>query len=174
MTEVRVTVVSLEEMQREAAHGYPYESCGIVLGRRHEGSLAMTRTLATRNVAEAAERRRRFMIEPKVVLELQRRLRGTGESIIGFYHSHPDAEARPSPTDMTYFRLWPETMWLIVPVSGGQPGPPRAWWLDDAEAPAPRELTLQLADGDRVGRGSHAARDYGSGVPDRDSAVARR
>lgn len=172
MTEVRVPLASLEEIQREAADGYPYESCGIVLGRRADSSLAVTRVLATPNEAEAAERRRRFIIEPKVVLELQRRLRGTGESIIGFYHSHPDAEARPSARDMTYFRLWPETVWLIVPVSGGEPGPPRAWWLEDADAPAPRELALRVAEDGRVGRGSQATHDCESGIRGRDSTVA--
>jgi proteasome lid subunit RPN8/RPN11 len=75
---------------------------------------------------------------------VRRSLRGSQESVIGFFHSHPDCAAAPSATDMEYIRLWPETVWLIVPVFGGEATQPRAWWLDDVEETHARELAVEV------------------------------
>ena len=66
------------------------------------------------------------------------------EQIVGFYHSHPGAAAVPSPTDLTHMRLWPETVWLIVPVFGSECRAPRVWCIDTPEAEAAREIGLRL------------------------------
>lgn len=145
MTEVRIAAAPRERLLDHATGGYPLEVCGLLIGVGEEDGTALrvTRTLPCPNVAPAAERRRRFAIEPRAVINVQRALRGTPERILGFYHSHPDAAAEPSATDMEYVRLWPETVWLIVPVARGAAGPPRAWWLDRMDAAAPRELILR-------------------------------
>lgn len=145
MTEVRIAAVQRARLLDHAAGGYPFEVCGMLIGVEEDdgAALRVTRTLPCPNVAPAEERRRRFAIEPRVVINVRRALRGTPERILGFYHSHPDAAAEPSATDMEYVQLWPETVWLIVPVAGGAAQPPRAWWLDGADAAAPRELTLR-------------------------------
>jgi len=109
--------------------GYPYEICGVMIGT-FDGEVAqVSRVAALPNSAAEPERRRRFTIDPLLIVRLDRELRGTAERLVGFYHSHPDHPAAPSATDMEYFRLWPETVWLIVPVAHGQPGQARAWWL---------------------------------------------
>jgi proteasome lid subunit RPN8/RPN11 len=142
--EVRLPRATRQAIDRAALDAYPEEACGVLVGRLAEHGAAVTRSVPCDNGADASERGHRFAIEPRVVIDLQRALRGTGEEIVGFYHSHPDAEARPSETDMQYVRLWPRTVWLIAPVREGRAGEPRAWWLDDAwpgEA-APLELPL--------------------------------
>ncbi len=145
MTELRIAAATRARLLDHAAGGYPLEVCGLLIGvgEADGTALRVTRVLPCPNVAPAAERRTRFAIEPRVVINVRRALRGTPEQILGFYHSHPDAAAEPSATDMEYVRLWPETVWLIVPVAGGAAGPPRAWWLDGADAAAPRELGLR-------------------------------
>jgi proteasome lid subunit RPN8/RPN11 len=94
------------------------------------------------NVADEAQRRRRFVIEPIAMVKLERELRKSGEQLVGFYHSHPDHPAEPSVTDLEYFRLWPRTIWLIIPVAKGQPGIARAWWLEGSDAAEATELEL--------------------------------
>ena len=96
----------------------------------------VTRALPCPNVAPREEQAHFFALDPRAVVNVRRSLRNTAESIVGFYHSHPDAAAQPSAADMEYIRLWPETVWLIVPVAAGEPGEPRAWWLDEAAAVA--------------------------------------
>ena len=123
-----------------AAAAYPEEACGILVGLAP--GMEVGRALPQENQAPPELRRRRFTIDPAEVLRLQKELRGTGESILGFYHSHPDHAADLSRTDLKFLRLWPRTLWLIVPVHGGLPAAPRAWWLDE-EGSDPRELFIR-------------------------------
>ncbi|HEX7051055.1 MAG TPA: M67 family metallopeptidase [Longimicrobiales bacterium] len=134
----------LERVRAHAAEAYPLEACGLLIGREDTAEFRLTRVLPCPNVAAQEERHRRFAIEPRAVLNVRRALRGTGEAIIGFFHSHPDAEATPSATDMEFIRLWPHTAWMIVPVREGRALAPRSWWLVDGESRA-RELVVREA-----------------------------
>lgn len=130
-----------------AAHGvgaYPYEACGLLIGYVTGEGVQVSRALRCPNVAPRELQTHRFSIDPRAVINVRRSLRGSRESVVGFYHSHPDAPAAPSATDMEFIRLWPETVWLIVPVNGGAAGEPRAWWLDDPELPAAREIAVRV------------------------------
>lgn len=123
-------------MDDEARAGYPLEICGALVGRDGPTGLRVNRAVAFPNTAEEATRRRRFFVDPRTVLLLDRELRGGPDRMLGFYHTHPDAEAEPSATDLEFFQLWPETVWIITAVRGGAPDTPRAWWLNDPEGPA--------------------------------------
>ena len=123
---------------------YPYEACGLLIGYQGEDGVRVSRSVRCPNVAPREAQTHRFAIDPRAVLNVARSLKGTPESIVGFYHSHPDAPAAPSATDMEFIRLWPETVWLIAPVSGGHAGEPRAWWLDDVEDTAAREIAVRV------------------------------
>jgi proteasome lid subunit RPN8/RPN11 len=125
-----------------AALTYPLEGCGLLIGSSEGDTVHVTRALPCPNVAPVEQRSHRFEIDPRVVINVRRSLRGRAEAIVGFFHSHPDAEAAPSPTDLQYLTLWPETLWLIVPVSGGTPGEPRGWWLEET-AIAPLEVPVE-------------------------------
>lgn len=43
---------------------------------------------------------------------------------------------------MEYFRLWPATIWLIVPVDKGEPGVARGWWLEKTDAETAIEIDV--------------------------------
>ena len=59
---------------------------------------------------------RRYAIDPKDILLVQKRARGQGLNIIGVYHSHPDHAAVPSECDRA--QAWPEYAYVIVSVQG--------------------------------------------------------
>lgn len=59
---------------------------------------------------------RRYAIDPKDILLVQKRARGQGLTIIGVYHSHPDHVAVPSECDRA--QAWPEYAYVIVSVQG--------------------------------------------------------
>ena len=130
-----------------AREGYPFEICGALVGHLAGTSAQVTRVVPFPNTAEETQRRRRFVIEPVAIVHLERDLRKTGESLLGFYHSHPDHPAQPSATDLEYFRLWPQTVWLIVPVAKGEPGAGRAWVLEGADATTAVEIETDGEEG---------------------------
>ena len=81
---------------------YPIEGCGVLVGKKTpEGALEIDRAVGTRN-AEIQRGTDRYTIEPLDFLAIERELdkRQDGSRIVGFFHSHPDAPARPSSTDL--------------------------------------------------------------------------
>jgi proteasome lid subunit RPN8/RPN11 len=144
VTEVRIPGLVADRIVEHAVASEPFEACGLLVGRREEEAVWITRSVPCPNVAPLEERTRRFQIEPRAILNVRRTLRGTSESIVGFYHAHPDGSSSPSALDLEYIRLWPETVWVIAAL-GAAPNPsPRAWWLD-AEETEPRELPLRVS-----------------------------
>ena len=61
----------------------------------------------------------------------KRRARSESE-LIGWYHSHPDAPARPSEFDREH--AWPWYSYIIVSVQKGEPRDTTSWRLHDDRA----------------------------------------
>jgi proteasome lid subunit RPN8/RPN11 len=119
-----------------------------LIGKLEADEVAVRREIACPNTAEQELRARRFSIEPSTVLGVIRELRGRDESLVGFYHSHPDSPAEPSGTDLTYLRLWPETLWVIVPAGERARERARGWWLTDTSTEAvPQEVAIEATEG---------------------------
>lgn len=133
-----------EALRSHSARTLPHEACGLLIGRMETNGLLVTRAVPCPNQAPVEERHHRFVIDPRAVLNVRRTLRGTLESIVGFYHSHPDGRAVPSALDLEHIRLWPETVWVIVPMVDEEAYHPRAWWLDAGETEV-RELSVRVA-----------------------------
>ena len=76
-----------------AAVAAPREACGILLG---EGA-RIDAALPAANVA--ADPLRHFEIDPAALIAAHRAARAGGPRVVGYYHSHPGGEPRPSATD---------------------------------------------------------------------------
>ena len=85
----------------------PRECCGLLVG---QGS-RIDRAAPAANIDPAPERR--FLVEPKLHIDLRRELRGGALSIVGAYHSHPCSPAEPSASDVEE-ASYPEFVHLIV------------------------------------------------------------
>jgi len=131
----------MERIRSRAEEAYPEECCGFLTGFREPGpTVRILEQLPTANVAAEEDRRTTFLVKPKAVLEVVKQYRDRDDDVVGFYHSHPDHPAELSPTDLEFSRLWPRTVWLIVPVEDGSAGEARAWWLGERiEEPVARE-----------------------------------
>jgi desampylase len=127
-----------------AASAHPEEACGILVGSMRAGIVRVSHALCCTNEAPLNERMRRFAIDPRAVLNVQRELRSTSHAIIGFYHSHPEGPAAPSPTDLEFIRLWPDSAWLIAGRDAARQVSLRAWWLDAHAGDAVRELCITI------------------------------
>jgi proteasome lid subunit RPN8/RPN11 len=83
-------------LPRLAAAARPREACGLLVGRTTDAGVAVTGLAPSRNLADAADA---FEIDTALQLALQRRLRGTGEGVVGVWHSHPAGAPVPSARD---------------------------------------------------------------------------
>lgn len=84
-------------------HWTPDGSAGELAGNKVGGEATYTK-------------HRRYSIDPKDILQVQKQARQQGLNIIGVYHSHPDDAAVPSECDRA--QAWPEYAYVIVSVQG--------------------------------------------------------
>ena len=134
----------LEAVAGHAEAAYPAECCGLLIGAA-QGARAwrVRRVVQSRNLAPAG-RRDRFEVDPALRLKLQRELRGTGEAIVGLYHSHPDGPPTPSATDLE--SAWePGLVWLIAAVHRGRAVETAAHLFTEADGRAGFEEVLVRA-----------------------------
>jgi proteasome lid subunit RPN8/RPN11 len=114
----------LHQIARAAEAAYPEECCGLLVGEGDEGGEGgerrwrVARVEASANLAEG-DRRRRFEVDPRLLIRLHRELRGGETRVIGVYHSHPDHPAEPSAHDLE-LALEPGMVWLITSVMDGR------------------------------------------------------
>ncbi len=90
---IEVTSFALAAMRAAAVEAYPNEACGILLG---EGK----RVKALRLVANVHPTpQTHFEIDPQALIDAHRDERAGGAKLIGYFHSHPTGDPRPSETD---------------------------------------------------------------------------
>jgi len=113
MNRIRISSDLLAAVAGHAARVAPNECCGLLVGTGDR----IDEVVATRNVLAHPSR---YRIDPQEHIDTNRRLRGTGRSVIGAYHSHPRSAAVPSPRDLAEAH-YPEFVWLIVSLKTGAP-----------------------------------------------------
>ena len=131
MTSTRMTASAgptapeaLEDIRRHAMETYPDECCGALIAR--DGRIVEAFRLANTTTAGA---RRRFCISPSDYRRSEQRAKEQRGTLAGFYHSHPDHPARPSPHDLE--QAWPNLTYVIVAVRAGDAGEITSWRLRD-------------------------------------------
>ncbi len=113
--DVTIATTAWAAIVEHAAAAAPDEACGIVVGAGDRIAAAVPAA----NVAAA--RSHAFEIDPQALIDAERRARRGGPAVLGWYHSHPNGVAGPSPTDAA--RALPDgRLWLIA--AGGAV---RAW-----------------------------------------------
>lgn len=121
-----------EELARKIrAHGvetYPHECCGAILGRDNDGSREVLGLMPLANRRDDSPRNR-FEVTPDDVRLSEKTARDQELELIGWYHSHPDAPARPSEFDREH--AWPWYSYIIVGVQSGEACDMNSWRLRD-------------------------------------------
>ena len=142
LASVRLSREQLQAIERAAEAAYPEEACGLLVGCTAPGeSYRVSAVEESVNVADPP-RTRRFEVDPKLRLRLERELRESPDSVIGVYHSHPDGSAEPSETDRSMI-FEPDMVWLITVVAAGRAGATTGWRpADDGSAFLPLGLEL--------------------------------
>lgn len=127
---INLSGLELSREQRDAlvAHALatsPEECCGVLLGREDQPRSRVAEVAPAENVAPAEERRHRFHIDPAWLASVQRRARGAGLEIVGYYHSHPEGAAHPSDHDAAC--ALSEVSTVIVGLGVGEDPDVRCW-----------------------------------------------
>jgi len=119
------------EMHSHASLAYPEECCGLLLGV-FEGDTVSRRVQESKrmeNVFLKEERYHRYSIDPKEFLMVESAGEARGLEVIGIYHSHPNAPAKPSQFDTA--RAWPNLSYVVMEVRDSKPVETRSWILKD-------------------------------------------
>jgi proteasome lid subunit RPN8/RPN11 len=117
------------EINRQGAAAYPYEGCGLLLGRATNGANRVTALYPVENRWDVEEEKgERFQITPQDMLQAELAAMRQGLDIIGIYHSHPDHPPVASPRDLAW-ATWPGYSYLITEVRQAEPQGSRSWQL---------------------------------------------
>ncbi len=113
---ITATEERLAEIREHGERDYPYECCGLILGRyEQDGRKVVHETYSISNAREESAKRNRFLIQPDELMRGERYANGRDLEVVGFYHSHPDSPAVPSQYDLEH--AWPTYSYIIVSVS---------------------------------------------------------
>jgi proteasome lid subunit RPN8/RPN11 len=110
---------------------YPDEGCGLLIGPVPDGFDAPGRSVSVDearplpNGWDASAKTNRYLIDPRLLAKVEQELSGTGRGVVGFFHSHPNAPAWPSPFDL--MMAWPCLSYWIVRVDDGRAAGSRSW-----------------------------------------------
>ncbi|HEX5835480.1 MAG TPA: M67 family metallopeptidase [Pyrinomonadaceae bacterium] len=109
---ITIAEKQLSEIRTHGISDYPYECCGLLLGRFGPDGKTVTETFPLSNAREESAKRNRFLITPEELLRGEQYARSNNLEVVGFYHSHPDSPAVPSQYDLEH--AWPTYSYIIV------------------------------------------------------------
>ncbi len=107
MTQIHFPRPLVNQILQQAQRAGDSEVCGLVSARDGQP----TRCYPVANTATRPEHR--FLMDPQQQIEALRQMRERGETLFAIYHSHPDAPALPSATDLRE-AAYPDALYIIV------------------------------------------------------------
>ena len=126
---IALTEEQLSEIRQHGERDYPFECCGLMLGRfEQHGRKSVVETYPISNAREEEAKRNRFLIRPKELMRGEKYAREKSLDVVGFYHSHPDDRGVPSQYDLEH--AWPTYSYIVVAVEQGQAADLRSWELE--------------------------------------------
>lgn len=124
------------DMVAHAEAAYPDECCGAMLGEAAASGKRVTTALPLENAHEGP-RRTRYELRPEDLLRAEREARERGLRVIGIYHSHPDAGAYFSETDLKNSCPW--YSFVVLSVKSGRFDHAKSWLPDYDQTRAEQE-----------------------------------
>src|SRR5438874_1980424 len=123
-----LTQQQLFEMRAHGERDYPFECCGLMLGRFEDGHKNVLETYPISNAREEEAKRNRFLIRPEELMRGEKYARDKHLDVVGFYHSHPDDRAVPSQYDLEH--AWPTYSYIVVSIEKGRAVDLRSWEME--------------------------------------------
>ena len=118
----------LIQIREHGERDYPFECCGLLIGRFEGDGKAVTETYPISNAREEEAKRNRFLIRPEEFMRGEKYAREKKPDVLGFYHSHPDDRAVPSKYDLDH--AWPVYSYIVVSILKGRADDLRSWEME--------------------------------------------
>lgn len=123
---LRLSEQVYDAIRRHGEETYPYECCGVLLGRTVSPPNSLDGFQSVNEVEDAVRAgnmrtdsaRNRYQIAPQELVKIQKMGRERDLDIVGFYHSHPDHPAKWSKTDIAEAH-WIGCSYVITAVDEG-------------------------------------------------------
>jgi len=132
--ELEIPAPLARQIEAEGVSTFPNECCGIMIGRdMRDGDRVrriVDRLVPMPNAFDPVEQYHRFTVDPAAQIRAEKEADAEGKLVLGYYHSHPNAPARPSEYDRQH--AWPFFSYVIVSIQMGEPVDMTSWVLDDA------------------------------------------
>ncbi len=110
-----------------AEKGYPYEICGLLLGKTSNARL-VTEVFECGNLNKLKPETR-YDMDPKDYLKGEALARQKKLDVVGIFHSHPDHPDKASETDRQ--AAWPGFSYVIMSIQKGKFSSMKSWVLND-------------------------------------------
>ena len=118
-----------EKIKAHGVQAYPFEGCGLLLGRMEAGVNSVEALVPAANTWPVeAEKAVRFAISGDDMLKAEMAAMHQDLDVIGIFHSHPDHPPVASPRDLAW-ATWPGYSYLITQVAQGEPTFSQSWQL---------------------------------------------
>jgi proteasome lid subunit RPN8/RPN11 len=116
---LRLTNAQRDEIRRHGETTYPYECCGVLTGEVVGDGAKRVLLVVACNNADSEKPQRWYEISPRDLVRIQREAYERNQDIVGFYHSHPDAQPRWSSSDLAEAH-WLGCSYVITSVEKGK------------------------------------------------------
>jgi proteasome lid subunit RPN8/RPN11 len=141
---IHISEKLLNEIREHGVRDYPYECCGLLLGRYRAEGKFVSETYPISNAREESAKRNRFLIEPVELMRGETYARERDLEVVGFYHSHPDSPAVPSQYDLEH--AWPTYSYIIVSTTADQANDLFSWEQESDRSRFNQEELIVAAD----------------------------
>ncbi len=126
---IAITEDQLSDIRRHGERDYPFECCGVLIGKFEPDQKRVIETFSISNAREEEAKRNRFLIRPEELMRGEKYAREKSMDVVGFYHSHPDDRAVPSQYDLEH--AWPTYSYIVVAVEKGRSTDLRSWEIEN-------------------------------------------
>jgi proteasome lid subunit RPN8/RPN11 len=127
---------------------FPDEGCGLLLGPVPDDfdkpgrAVVADEARPLPNGWDSSAKTNRYLIDPRMLAKVEDELSGSGRAVVGFFHSHPNHPAWPSPFDL--MMAWPCLSYWIVRVQDGKVTDSRSWQrTEDSRSFIEEEIFLE-------------------------------
>ena len=135
----------MDEIRGHGEKLYPEEGAGLILGSIDSEHREARRVLPMPNHFDNGERGRRYLLDPREILQAEELAEQLGLEVIGVFHSHPDHPPAPSQYDLDWAVPW--YVYLITRVEQGAAAESRAWRMLEDHTEMVEEV-LEIEDGE--------------------------
>lgn len=113
---VKLSQDNVKILVRHAKESSPYESCALLFGKIEDDSFNVKDVFLTKNIEDSPVN---FTISNEELLKGYKEAEKRKLDVVAIFHSHPDSNAYPSPTDKKFMETNP-VPWIIFSNKGDE------------------------------------------------------